>query len=199
MPRSLVMVVVVVAAFGLGIRSYVAAQDAASPAATPGTADQGAASFAATPELCATPQAEAEQEGTPAGTPVAVLVSTPVQSQGVNDIAPSPVVLYECGTPAATSGDDTGDGDAVLVEMVDVAFAETELAIAADTDVTLRFANNGAAVHNFKIDDPDVFSGDLAPGAESDLVVNLPAGTYEYYCSIPGHAPAGMVGTLTVQ
>ena len=30
-------------------------------------------------------------------------------------------------------------------------------------------------------------------------VINAPAGTYEYYCNVPGHKEAGMVGTLTSQ
>jgi nitrite reductase (NO-forming) len=87
----------------------------------------------------------------------------------------------------------------VEVQFVDIAFVPAELTIPSGTDVPLRFVNNGMAPHNFTIDDPAVFSGDLGPGASTTLVVNLPAGTYEYYCSIPGHRQAGMVGTLTVQ
>jgi uncharacterized cupredoxin-like copper-binding protein len=49
------------------------------------------------------------------------------------------------------------------------------------------------------IDNPEVFSGDLAGGQSSEIVVNLPAGEYEFYCTIPGHAVSGMVGTLMVE
>ena len=42
---------------------------------------------------------------------------------------------------------------------------------------------------------------DIQPG--STATVQIPAdaqpGTYDFICSIPGHAEAGMVGTLTVQ
>ena len=31
------------------------------------------------------------------------------------------------------------------------------------------------------------------------LSVTLKAGTYKFYCSVPGHRMAGMEGTLTVQ
>jgi uncharacterized cupredoxin-like copper-binding protein len=29
--------------------------------------------------------------------------------------------------------------------------------------------------------------------------VNAAAGTYQYLCTVPGHAAAGMVGTLTLK
>ncbi len=35
--------------------------------------------------------------------------------------------------------------------------------------------------------------------SKKTLVLNLPAGNYTYYCSVPGHRQAGMVGTLTVK
>ena len=31
------------------------------------------------------------------------------------------------------------------------------------------------------------------------LTATLKAGTYAFYCSVPGHRQAGMVGTLKVQ
>ena len=59
-------------------------------------------------------------------------------------------------------------------------------------------ANEGAAPHNFAIDALKI-SVDLAPGETKEVVVNAPAGTYEFYCNVPGHKEAGMVGTLTVE
>jgi uncharacterized cupredoxin-like copper-binding protein len=31
------------------------------------------------------------------------------------------------------------------------------------------------------------------------VVINLPAGTYQFWCTVPGHRDAGMTGTLTVE
>jgi uncharacterized cupredoxin-like copper-binding protein len=45
----------------------------------------------------------------------------------------------------------------------------------------------------------DVKTGYLSPGESVTLTVNLPAGSYTFFCTIPGHRPAGMVGTLIVQ
>jgi mono/diheme cytochrome c family protein len=36
-------------------------------------------------------------------------------------------------------------------------------------------------------------------GTSQFQVANLPAGTYTYYCTVPGHRQAGMFGTLTVR
>ncbi len=170
---------------GLAVGGITLAQDQASPPA----------GVAATPDaaLCATPIGEAS--GTPA------TVATPGSGE-----PSTPVGLFPCATPinpeptSETADASAGEASApVQVEFVDIAFVPKALTIPADTEVTLQFVNNGAAVHNFSIEEPDVFSGDLAPGATSELVVNLPAGSYEFICTIPGHAAAGMVGTLTVE
>ena len=169
---------------GLAVGGMVLAQDQASPPAGGATPDVA---------LCATPTNEM------GGTPGA-MASTPTSTG-------TPSSLVPCATPinpepTSETGDTNADDaatTAVQVEFVDIAFNPDELTIPADTDVTLQFTNSGAAVHNFLIEEPEVFSGDLAPGATSELVVNLPAGDYEYICSIPGHAAAGMTGTLTVE
>jgi uncharacterized cupredoxin-like copper-binding protein len=35
-------------------------------------------------------------------------------------------------------------------------------------------------------------------GGTKSVSVNLKAGKYTFYCSVPGHRAGGMVGTLTV-
>ena len=40
---------------------------------------------------------------------------------------------------------------------------------------------------------------ELKPGAEAEWVITpMKSGTYELHCSIKGHAPAGMVGEITI-
>jgi uncharacterized cupredoxin-like copper-binding protein len=36
-------------------------------------------------------------------------------------------------------------------------------------------------------------------GGASQVQATLKAGTYTYYCAVPGHRQAGMQGTLTVK
>ena len=55
------------------------------------------------------------------------------------------------------------------------------------------------AGHNFNIDELNIHSPNLLFNQTATITINAPAGTYQYYCSIPGHKAAGMVGTLTVK
>jgi len=44
----------------------------------------------------------------------------------------------------------------------------------------------------------DVDGAPTTPGGTSTVTATLQPGTYQYYCPVPGHAAAGMVGTLTI-
>jgi plastocyanin len=104
-------------------------------------------------------------------------------------------------TPAAGGEEQAagaGAGEPVTVESYDIYFEPSELSIPADTEVTVSLPNEGVTLHNFSIDELGI-SVDIAPGATEETVINAPAGEYEYYCNVPGHKPAGMLGTLTVQ
>ena len=137
-------------------------------------------------------------EGTP-GTPAALGCATPVSdADGTPDASSTPDTgTVPCGTPDVDA--TPAAGVVFTIEFFDIGYSQTELTIPADTDVTLRFVNNGVAVHNFKIEAPRVYSDQLYGGDTVDLTVSLPAGTYTYFCTIPGHRAAGMVGTLTVE
>lgn len=183
-----------VVAIGLAAGGFAVAQDSSTQVAD----------GAATPDsaLCATPVSEA------VGTPVSTVMpaDTAATPGGVDE--GTPVGLFLCATPGDASpgmesgADATGGATAaapITVAMTDIYFEQPEITIPADTDVTFVFVNNGFAAHNFMIDSPEIFSGDLNSGATTEVVVNLPAGTYPFYCSVVGHKEAGMVGTLTVQ
>jgi plastocyanin len=107
------------------------------------------------------------------------------------------------GTTPAAGGDEQaaaeqGAGEALVVESYDIYFEPEELSIPADTDVTVQLPNDGVTLHNFSIDELGI-SVDIEPGATQETVINAPAGEYEYYCNVPGHKAAGMLGTLIVQ
>jgi uncharacterized cupredoxin-like copper-binding protein len=107
-------------------------------------------------------------------------------------------------TPAAASQETAGETPvgstaSQAVQLVDIAFVPPTLETAADTPVTVTLTNTGAAVHNFNIDELNIHSGDVPPGQSSEVTITAPAGTYQYYCNVPGHKEAGMTGTLTVQ
>ncbi len=117
-------------------------------------------------------------------------------SEAASPVAGSPEAA--ASPPESAGGGEEAAGDTVEVVSIDIAFEPSEITIPADTDVTFVLPNEGAAPHNLSIDELDI-SIDQAPGESHEVVINAPAGTYEFYCNVPGHREAGMVGTLTVE
>ena len=60
--------------------------------------------------------------------------------------------------------------------------------------------DDGKTIHNLVITGPgvDKSTKNLDAGAQGSVQVKLKAGTYELYCSIPGHKEAGMDAKLQV-
>jgi uncharacterized cupredoxin-like copper-binding protein len=63
--------------------------------------------------------------------------------------------------------------------------------------VTFKVTNKGAAIHDFKIAGKK--TKPLAAGKSATLRVTLKKGKAAFLCTVPGHAAAGMKGTLTVK
>ncbi|MDP9474069.1 MAG: plastocyanin/azurin family copper-binding protein, partial [Chloroflexota bacterium] len=110
--------------------------------------------------------------------------------------------------PPSTQGDQanetgqqpgaTGDTGAVTLEGYDIGWTQKEITVAPGG--TINLVNSGAAAHNFDITDlgivVDMPAGQTAPYT---LPADIAPGTYEFICNIPGHAEAGMTGTLIVE
>jgi uncharacterized cupredoxin-like copper-binding protein len=62
---------------------------------------------------------------------------------------------------------------------------------------TFRVRNRGKLAHDFKI--AGKTSKLVAAGKSTTLRVTLKKGKLRYLCTVPGHAAAGMRGTLTVK
>jgi len=68
--------------------------------------------------------------------------------------------------------------------------------------VSIDFTNMSPVGHNVTIASSSGSTVGATPtfeGGSKTLAVTLKAGTYKFYCSVPGHREAGMEGTLTVQ
>jgi outer membrane protein assembly factor BamB/plastocyanin len=125
------------------------------------------------------------------------LIALSIGATGVPAATQAPAQPTQPPAPTATTaGQQT---NAMTITMVDIAFNPNALTIPANTDVTIQLANQGAAIHNFNIDELNVHSGDVPAGQTGSVTINAQPGTYGFYCSVPGHKEAGMVGTLTVQ
>jgi uncharacterized cupredoxin-like copper-binding protein/mono/diheme cytochrome c family protein len=104
----------------------------------------------------------------------------------------------EAAATAEAAGEAPAEAAAQNVTSFDIYFEPTEVTIPANTDVTFTLPNDGVTVHNFSVDELGI-SVDQPPGESQTAVINAPPGTYEYYCNVPGHKEAGMVGTLIVE
>jgi hypothetical protein len=101
---------------------------------------------------------------------------------------------------AETTGPDRGT--------IQVSEREWRIVLPASTATTLRagvydfhVVNKGQQVHNLTVDGPQVdkaHTPNLQPGQSADLKVKLVAGSYDLYCSIPGHKELGMDAKLLV-
>jgi plastocyanin len=105
------------------------------------------------------------------------------------------LVLTGCG---GNGGDADGNGGgAITIVATEFEFDPADVSIPADTATDITIDNQGVVEHDWTIDELDVeIYAD--PGESVTQSITAAAGTYEVYCSIPGHREAGMVGTLTV-
>jgi plastocyanin len=67
--------------------------------------------------------------------------------------------------------------------------------------VTLVMPNKSPIVHDISIKGNGINDNGpkVGTGGTSKVSANLKPGTYEFYCSVPGHEAGGMKGTLTVK
>lgn len=145
---------------------------------------------------CGTPK---DDGPVPTVTRIASPINAPV-------LSPTPDPGAEPTTaPTEAAGANTGEAtvetaagaEEVTITGHDIYFDPSELTIKAGK-VTFNLPNDGAALHNFSIDALGI-KVDMPPGTTQTVEADIPAGTYEYYCDIPGHKEAGMVGTLVVE
>jgi uncharacterized cupredoxin-like copper-binding protein len=78
-------------------------------------------------------------------------------------------------------------------------FGESEIRVKVGQPVTINLTNADILPHSFDVDKLDVHIP--MPGNELVTATFTPAtpGTYTFYCGIPGHVEAGMVGKLVVE
>lgn len=110
----------------------------------------------------------------------------------------TPVPESEDTGATSGAGANTGESGGVTLEALDpYEWSQTEIS-AAPGD-TIQVVNAGLSQHDFTVDELNI----AEPLTDQPVTITIPEdakpGTYEFYCSIPGHKEQGMVGTLTVQ
>lgn len=88
----------------------------------------------------------------------------------------------------------------LAAEPSEIAFDTTSLSAKAGK-VTIDFTNPAPIEHDVAIeeDGKQLVVSDTITEGNTSVSVNLKPGTYTFLCTVPGHAEAGMEGTLTVR
>jgi plastocyanin len=147
-------------------------------------------------------QAEKEAEGSVEGEePVGPTEGSQAGGKSAGDEGKQSTGKGGGETPGASSG--AGASATTLKLAADpaaLAFDKEELSAKAGK-VTIDFDNPSAIPHNVVIEEDGKELAGFEPIVEGEESVSadLQAGTYSYICTVPGHAEAGMAGTLTVE
>ncbi len=102
---------------------------------------------------------------------------------------------------AAETVDATGDSGVKEIEITNrgLVFSVSEMRVNVGDTVRVTFTNGGGR-HDWVLDEFDGAQTDVIRAGQSQTVefVADKAGTFEFYCSVPGHRQAGMYGTFVV-
>jgi len=120
------------------------------------------------------------------------------EAQGSNE--EEPVGGTEGSGEGGSKGAEASTTLKLAASPTDLAFDATELEAKAG-EVTIDFTNPSPIPHNVAIEENGKELAGFAPIAEGEEEVSadLKPGTYAFLCTVPGHAEAGMEGTLTVK
>ena len=105
------------------------------------------------------------------------------------------------GTEAAGGGGGGGSGTPIDVTLKDYSIDVASTGSLAPGTYTFHVTNNGPSSHNLTVDGPgvsDKATSTFAAGGSEDLTVTLKSGSYDLFCSVPGHKQLGMDTSLTV-
>jgi plastocyanin len=101
------------------------------------------------------------------------------------------------GFAVSDSGDGTATTPPIQAELSEFAITLSSTQIGVGGSIEVR--NSGTMTHDIAVRDTDITSGELQPGETATVDLgDLEPGTYELWCTIPGHASSGMVATLIV-
>lgn len=115
------------------------------------------------------------------------------QEGTVRIVSPEEILANAARDPAGESG------SRVVVETRDD-FTWSPNAIEVGPGEFIEVRNPGVLEHHFVVDAWDI---NVTVSSGESTLVQVPADVqegevYTFYCSVPGHAPAGMVGTITI-
>lgn len=109
-------------------------------------------------------------------------------------------------TEPETAGSTEASGGGATIDVSadpggSLAFTETELTTEAGSN-TINLENESSTPHNVYVEDADgnvLAETETITGSSTSTSADLEAGTYTFFCDVPGHREAGMEGALEVE
>jgi nitrite reductase (NO-forming) len=146
-----------------------------------------------------------------AATTVVLLLASGCSSAGAPTWTYAPVATSAGnGSPAAADAEMAGmdmpsaapaaaaaaTDQTITIDAFDLGFKPASLSVPAAGQYNVSFRNTGSTLHDLTFSDGTKLSAD--PGATVKGDVTVPAAGLSFLCSIPGHADAGMKGSVSV-
>ncbi len=124
-------------------------------------------------------------------------------SSAASTAAPTTTASTQASTPTSTAPAGASSGALKLAADPEgqLRYDTTSLTTKAGK-VSIEFTNAAPLEHNVTVESSSGSKVGATPtfqGGSKTLSLDLKAGTYKFYCSVPGHRQAGMQGTITVQ
>ncbi len=99
--------------------------------------------------------------------------------------------------PSSAPGGSTAVAGTVELTAFDLGFTPKAVTVAAAGRYAFTLKNTGAMTHDLTFADGST-TGPVDAGKSATVEVNVPAAGIAFLCSVPGHAAAGMTGTVAV-
>jgi nitrite reductase (NO-forming) len=116
--------------------------------------------------------------------------------------AAEPRWTFAASSPGAPVAQAPGQGQqaallgTIEISAADLSFSPNQVTVATAGAYTVKLTNTGATQHNITFADGTTVVADA--GQTASGVVQVPEGGLMFSCSVPGHAQAGMTGSITV-
>jgi plastocyanin len=122
---------------------------------------------------------------------------------GVWSLVVCAVLVTACGSSSSSSSSrsssssSSGSATVKITSPADgsLKFDQTSLTAKAGS-ITLSYTNPSSVPHGIAVS--SATGSTVTGGQTSSVTITLKPGTYQFFCPVPGHRAAGMVGTLTV-
>ena len=127
--------------------------------------------------------------------------SSSTSSSASTPVTPTSPATSSTASPKAPAAATAGQALSLAANSEGELKYNTKTLSAKAGNVSIDFTNMAPLAHNVTVESSSGKVLGATPtfqGGSKTLSLNLKAGTYKFFCSVPGHRMAGMEGTLTV-